>query len=321
MFTGCKNGNYNLSGKIDGLGNDTIYLFQPREAGNDLDTIIVKDGSFDYTLKVDTVTPFILLINDTEIPVFADKDLDVIIKGELSALNELQIRGGESNDALNEFRKSIASFKTSGSELKAKAEKYIRTHGNSPSSIYVLDNYFVQTENPDYKKISELIKSLSVDLQDEFYIKQLSEIAERQMNVEPGKQAPFFHNKDKDSTIISLNNFKDKYLLMTFWASWWYSSPKDQKAVKTITNKFKKEKLAFLGVSLDTNRDNWLNAIKKDTLAGIQVTDLQGWENSIALLYGIEKLPSNILIGPDGKIIARNLTEKDLAEKLEEIFK
>lgn len=323
-LVGCKKGNHNfvLSGKIDGLGSDTLYVYQFEGAENDLDTVVVKDGSFEYTLKVDTVTLLMLLINDsTEYPIYADKELDIQIKGKSSTLSELQIKGGKPNDELNEFRNSVTSSPLNGKELTSKAESFIRNHPGSIASIYILNKYFVQKESPDYLKINDLIKLLSVDLQDRTSIKELAELADKQINVAVGQFAPSFVNKDKDGKAITFSDFKDKYLFITFWATWWPDYTQEFRAVKAIRNKFKKEKLATLGVSLDVDRESWLEAIKRDTLGGIQVTDLQGWSNSIVRQYGIEKLPSNILIGPDRKIIAKNLDEKSVTLKLEELFK
>lgn len=322
FLSGCGNreSNFTLSGHIDGLGNDTLYIYAQEKTENGLDTIIAGNGSFEYSLKVDTVTPLILIVNNQRLPVFADKLSEVTIQGELAALSGLQIRGGRLNDQLNTFRSKAGSLRP-GKALDQMAERYIREHPDSPTSLYVLDRYFVQRENPDYPQIGELIKLLSVDLQDQAPVKELSGLAELETGVEAGKAAPFFSSKDRTGKSITLNDFKDQHLVMAFWASWATSTSRELKAIQEVAGKYKKKKVAFLGVSLDLERDRWLEALKKDTLAGTQVTDLKGWESPVVRQYGIGKLPSNLLIGPDKKIIARNLTGEELEDKLAEIFK
>lgn len=322
LLSGCRNSgsDFRLSGRIEGLGNDTLYIYPQEQPENGLDTIIARDGSFQYTLKVDTVTPLFLLVGNQSIPVYADKGLGVTVEGNLTTADLIQVKGGELNDELNEFRRSV-SGRGAGEGSGARAESYIRMHKGSPASLYVLDRFFVQKEHPDYAKIKELIKVLSIDLQDNAAVKQLLELCDLQTGVEAGKSAPFFSSKDRNGKSVTFNDFKEKYLLITFWASWWPASTAELKALDQIAGKYKKKNLAFLGISLDLERNKWLEALKKDTVGGTQLTDLKGWESMTVKQYGIEKLPAIVLIGPDKKIISRDLTGKELANKLEEIFK
>lgn len=323
-ITACKKdkNSFTLSGNISGLENDTLYIYEQEGSENNLDTIIAKKGSFEYTLKVDTITPLTIVINNTaEHAIYADKGLNTTIKGEATALTELDIVGGELNNELNEFRKSIVPFMKSETEIAKRAEGFIRSHPQSPVSIHLINKYFAQKATPDYTKIDTLINSLSGSLRDNVLIKRLSEIISLQNSVAIGKYAPPFSNKNKDGKEITLYDFKDNYLLIYFWASWWNRYPTENTTMKTIREKFKKEKLALLGVSLDVDRKSWLEAIKKDTISGIQVTDLNGWDNTIVKQYAIEELPSNILISPERKIIGKNLNEQKLIQKLEELFK
>ena len=86
---------------------------------------------------------------------------------------------------------------------------------------------------------------------------------------------------------------------------------------------FKDKNFTIIGVSLDRPdaRAAWIKAIKDDGLVWNQVSDLKYWNNDVANLYRISSIPQNFLIGPDGKIIAKNLRGADLEIKLAEIFK
>jgi peroxiredoxin len=77
--------------------------------------------------------------------------------------------------------------------------------------------------------------------------------------------------------------------------------------------------LAILGISLDEKKDKWAEAVRKDRLEWMQVSDLKGWQNSVAELYGVKGIPMNYLLDKDGKIIARGLRGEELEKKLEEL--
>jgi hypothetical protein len=77
----------------------------------------------------------------------------------------------------------------------------------------------------------------------------------------------------------------------------------------------------ILAVSLDDKKESWLKAIEKDGLTWTHVSELHAWNNSAAKLYGVNAIPSNFLLDPNGIIIAKNLNGKDLQNKLSEILK
>ena len=138
-----------------------------------------------------------------------------------------------------------------------------------------------------------------------------------------GTLAADFTQNDVKGKPVKLSSFRGKYVLLDFWASWCGPCRAENPNVVKAYNHYKDKGLAILGVSLDgeSNRDAWFAAIKKDGLAWTQVSDLKGFKNEAALLYGVDAIPQNFLVGPDGRIVARNLRGEDLEKKLDEIFK
>ncbi|NQX38292.1 Peroxiredoxin [Pedobacter steynii] len=129
--------------------------------------------------------------------------------------------------------------------------------------------------------------------------------------------APGFVQSDTSGNQVRLDDFRGKYLLLDFWASWCIPCRAENPNLKKAYEQFKHRNFTILGVSLDSERKLWIDAIKKDQLPWAQISDLQGWSNWISAKYIVRAVPRNFLISPDGKIIAKNIRGKELIETLE----
>ena len=135
------------------------------------------------------------------------------------------------------------------------------------------------------------------------------------------QQAPELTMQDPGGKTISISQFKGKYVLVDFWASWCGPCRQENPNVVAAYNKFKDKNFEILGVSLDQNKKLWLEAIKKDNLTWPQMSDLKFWNSAAVEVYGFEGIPFNVLIDPAGKIIAQGLRGEDLENKLAELLK
>lgn len=147
-------------------------------------------------------------------------------------------------------------------------------------------------------------------------------IDKKKNGIEPGKMAPVFQLPDTSGKIISLQDYREGYVFLDFWASWCVPCRAENPHVLKAYQAYKDKGFDVLGVSLDVEKDKkkWIQAIKDDRLIWKQVSDLKGWQSQVVSIYGIEGIPQNYLIDPTGKVIAKNLRGEALMEKLKDLL-
>ena len=124
-----------------------------------------------------------------------------------------------------------------------------------------------------------------------------------------------------DGKPVSLSSFKGKYVLLDFWASWCKPCRVENPNVVKAYQEFKDKNFTVFGVSLDKDKNAWLQAIQQDGLTWTHASDLKDWSNEAAALYGVQSIPANFLIDPQGNIIARDLRGEELTKQLRVLLK
>lgn len=188
-------------------------------------------------------------------------------------------------------------------------DSYFAMHSLSEASHGAKPEIILSTFN----KMSEKLR-LSYDGQSLYKILSADKVTAL------GAVAPDFTQNDVDGKPVSLSDYKGKYVLVEFWASWCSPCRAESPNLLKQYSAYKDKGFEILGVSVDSDKAKWIEAIKKDGLTWTQVSDLKGWESDARKVYGISGVPANFLVSPEGKIIGAHLVGEKLNSKLSEIF-
>lgn len=193
---------------------------------------------------------------------------------------------------------------------------FVRSHPSSPVALIALTEY---TRSPVViRSFKEYFELLDPQLQQTSMGQKLKEKLQLQTFLTIGTQAPNFSQPDTSGQVVQLKDFRGKYIFVDFWASWCGPCRLEIPFIKKAFARFQQKNFQILSVSIDSSREKWLKAIKEDSI-GIwpQVGDMLGNKNAASNLYKIRVIPQNLLIDPNGKIIAKNLYGLDLERILE----
>jgi peroxiredoxin len=152
------------------------------------------------------------------------------------------------------------------------------------------------------------------------YTKKMNAFLEVPRKFAVGKPAPDFSQSNPAGKPVNLSQFRGKWVLLDFWASWCKPCRAENPNLVAAFQKFKGKGFTILSISLDGEREPWMKAMVQDRMFWAHGSDLKGWANSAARLYSVNSIPASFLIDPDGKIAGKNLRGPALEQKLSQVL-
>lgn len=339
---------FTIDGKLDGYADGTkITLIRNGQQTEWISTTIQK-GKFTLKEKLPEPELCFIVIDGVQKPIEVYVENAMIsVKGSQATPDKYEISGSKSHKDFSEF---IDAFLPKAQHLNAlsntinqtmpgtERDNLMNTYNSVQESMQQVIDQFIKTKTKsavspfvlevtyqfkeDVMVLENRFKQLDAAIKKSAYGKKLELlIAEKKVGA-VGTLALDFTQEDTTGHPVSLSSFRGKYVLVDFWASWCGPCRNENPNVVENYNKFSKKNFTVLGVSLDRpgQKEKWVNAIKEDNLTWTHVSDLQFWNNSAAKLYHINSIPTNLLIDPNGKIVARNLRGPALQDKLCELL-
>lgn len=260
------------------------------------------------------------------------RQLAVAHKAALNQLEEISIqsRNIEPGPGYAEKKQALnAKFDSISGAFHSYSEKFIRDHPHSPAILIALYNQFGPglpvfhpltdlqvyqfTDSVLYAGFSEneAVRSLHSELS--AAMEQLRN-QQQEPQLQPGDKAPDFVINTIGGDPITLSEFRGKYVLLQFWASWSKPSVEENRFLEECARKFGDRNFVIISVSIDDDLQEWRSAVKEELPGWYHASDLQRWESAVANLYRIERIPANFLIDPNGTIVEKDTFGENLSE-------
>ncbi|SHJ66656.1 Peroxiredoxin [Reichenbachiella agariperforans] len=271
-------------------------------------TLLKSEDDIDqpYRIKGSKDTDYIYILTD----------LKKVFENKIQGLNEEFMTARNENDI-----EALEAIKAEFMEMQAASTQDIK------KEIWKMDNSiagllatsFLDEEN-EFSFLDSLAKKYNEQLPNSSYTISLQNRVNDMRNLAIGSEAPEISLPNPDGDIVKLSSFRGNYVMIDFWAAWCRPCRMENPNVLRMYNTYHDKGFEILGVSLDRKKDAWVEAIEKDQLPWAHVSDLKYFQSEAAATYQINAIPATFLIGPDGKIVAKNLRGPALEAKLKEIF-
>lgn len=222
---------------------------------------------------------------------------------------------GDTATGLQYYTKSDSMERIFNRNLREIAHKWIIDNRGSHINTMLIMQYLFKKVADD--ELNQLYKKSSLAAKNNSWGKELAHFLSSFIK---GKEVSQLRLPDTSGKIVNVDIYKGKMVFIDFWASWCLPCRKQTDSLMSFYNLYKDKNFILICVSLDENKEKWKEAIKKDSMDGINVSDLMGF-NGIAKQYQIKSIPANFLLDSELRIIDKDITIAQLKDYLKSSFK
>lgn len=320
---------YTITGNVAGLSdNETVTLMS--DMGETIATATVENGTFTFSGVAEEPSMAILGVQSLPVAIVFIEPGKIEVSGDINT--EITVTGTKANDNSTEFaERSMAILER---YTKAASEEEMEAISEENTRLYLetidanTDNYFglfLLTNVTDELSGEELLAKLDAfkpAIKETHLADEIRAFAEAMTKTEEGQLYTEIALADRDGNEVALSSLvgEGKYVLLDFWASWCGPCMMEVPYLVETYAAYHEKGLEIYGVSLDRNADDWKEALEANEMTWVNVMASGEAGQQVQENYAIQSIPSNFLIGPDGKIIARNLRGDDLKAKISELL-
>ncbi|MFA5647091.1 MAG: TlpA disulfide reductase family protein [Bacteroidales bacterium] len=349
----CSSKGYKIEANIEGATNQMVVLktMQDNELVG-LDSVMMTDGKFQFTGSIEVPDIYAIDFSTPEdrLILFLENS-NITITGKVDNIMSSDIKGSKTQDLFMEFNKKQEEMSLPLMEIQQKFQTAAMDGSLTPemeqelreqfmaendkmlvevkdfvtkNSTSVLAAYITLTQLANqlsFEELEAIVSAFPNDIQKSPFVIALNEKINIDKLTAIGQPFIDFTHPDADGNMITFSSVTgENYILIDFWAGWCTPCRRENPNLVALYNQYKDKGFDIFGISLDRRKQEWLDAVEEDGLKWMQVSDVSGWDNPVAKMYGVQSIPANLLVGPDGKIIAKNLRGEDLASKLAELL-
>jgi len=316
---GAESGRFRIEGRLANMNQAEFYIYNMDGGSLRLDTIKVVDGRFIYETDLEHQGTFVILYpNFSDQVVFGESGAVVEMVGDASHLKDMEVTGTDDNDLMTAWR--IHANTLTPTEVNKSAVEFIKEHPASIVSNYLLSRYLVLDDSPDYQQAEELSLLLQKEQPQNGRLLNLSKLLAGLKNYQEGKKLPDFSATDINGKRVSRESLNGELNVICLWATWNY----DSQSILRKLNKLRRDygsRLSLLSICLEPSVKDCRRFVERDSMRWSHVCDGRMWESPLVTKLGFSDMPGNLFVDRHGKIVAVDVKNKDIEEKVKSFLK
>ena len=286
-------------------------------SGQNLTNIFIEAGKITFTAHADSINKGITNGSKSQAELDSFNESISLITEQLDTLYN-QYREAAKNDDQVRLEELSELIDTKDEERLARTIDYAYANNKSIVSAYLImtNNYYLELAELD-----TITSNFDNSIKQTKYVELLLDRIRNLYKVSIGSSFTDFTLNDTTGNPIALSSLiGENYLLIDFWASWCGPCRRENPNIVAVYNDYNSKGFDIIGVSLDTDKNNWIKAIEKDSLTWSHVSDLQGWNSAAGKLYAVNAIPHSVILNENGTIVAKNLRGEELRDKIAELL-